>query len=302
MSWEAYLKSFISFEKLEKGHSDNTIQAYTNDIHYLISYCEKKSLELHEITSEDIEDFFSHHVPESLSALTKSRIFSGLRSFFNFLILENIISKNPMENLESPKRPQYFPNTLSIEEVEKILESIDLSLPNGTRDRAILETLYSCGIRVSELVELKISQLFFEEKFIKVIGKGNKERLVPIGNTALKYIRQYIEFVRIHIVIKKGYEDYVFLNKQGKNLSRISIFTIVKKAAENVNISFEISPHTFRHSFATHLIEGGADLRAVQEMLGHESITTTELYTHLNKSFLKETLENFHPAYKKRKI
>jgi len=295
--WEAYLRGFISYLKLEKGHSDNTLNAYTHDVGYLQNYCQEQGLELTALTQADLETFFVTFLPPQLSALTRSRMYSGIKTFFKYLVLEGVLSAHPLELIEAPKRPVYFPNTLTIDEVEKILAAIDLSTPTGIRDRAVIETLYSSGLRVSELVDLKISHVFFDEEFIRVIGKGNKERLVPIGYTALKYIRQYLDYVRVHISVKKGYEDRVFLNKNGTSLSRVSVFNIVKKAAQAVHLSFEISPHTFRHSFATHLVEGGADLRAVQEMLGHESITTTELYTHLDKTFLSETLHKYHPAF-----
>lgn len=295
--WEAYLRGFTSYQRLERGHSDHTIEAYLRDISYLRAYCEEYGKDVLELKVEDIEVFFIEFLPDILSELTRSRIFSGLRSFYTYLILEGHITSHPMELMESPKRPQYFPFVLSISDVELILESIDLSAQNGTRDRAIIETLYSSGLRVSELIQLKISQIYFEDAFLRITGKGKKERLVPIGQTALKFLKIYIEQIRCHIKIHPSHQDFVFLSQQGKHLSRISIYNLVKKAVSKVNISGDVSPHTFRHSFATHLVEGGADLRAVQEMLGHESITTTELYTHLDNAYLVQTLKRCHPAF-----
>jgi integrase/recombinase XerD len=233
-----------------------------------------------------------------MSATSQARIISGLKSFFNYLMLEDIIKSNPTELLEAPKTARKLPDTLAFEELEKLLNAIDMSTQEGTRNKAILETMYSCGLRVTELTELKISNIYADVEFIKVIGKGNKERLVPIGASALKYIQIYIETIRAHIIPNKNAEDILFLNRRGGKLSRVMIFYIIKELAKKAGIHKNIHPHTLRHSFATHLVEGGANLRAVQEMLGHENITTTEIYTHLDRNFLKETLHTFHPRYK----
>ena len=233
-----------------------------------------------------------------MTATSQARIISGLKSFFNYLILEDIIQSNPTELLEAPKTARKLPDTLAFEELEKLFDAIDMSTQEGTRNKAILETMYSCGLRVTELTELKISNIYADVEFIKVIGKGNKERLVPIGASALKFIQIYVENIRAHIVPKKNAEDILFLNRRGGKLSRVMIFYIIKELTNKAGIQKNIHPHTLRHSFATHLVEGGANLRAVQEMLGHESITTTEIYTHLDRNFLKETLNTFHPRFK----
>jgi integrase/recombinase XerD len=233
-----------------------------------------------------------------MNSTSQARIISGVKSFYKYCLLENILSNDPTTLLESPKIKRLLPDTLSFEEIEKIISQIDLSKPEGGRNKALLEVLYSCGLRVTEVVNLKISQLYFDVGFIRVIGKGDKERLVPIGRSAIKYLKIYLKDIRVHVPVKQGNEDIVFLNRRGTKLSRIMIFLIIKDLAKKAGITKTISPHTFRHSFATHLVEGGADLRAVQEMLGHESITTTQIYTHLDRDFLRKTLEQFHPAFK----
>jgi integrase/recombinase XerD len=229
---------------------------------------------------------------------SQARIVSGLNSFYRYCIQEEISKKDPTALLEAPKLAKHLPDTLSVDEIEKIIHSIDVSAPEGTRNKAIIETLYSCGLRVSELVNLKLSCLYFEAGYLRIIGKGNKERLVPVGSSAIKNMRLYLENIRNHIKIAPGNEDIVFLNRRGKKLSRVMIFMIIKELAKKASVTKNISPHTFRHSFATHLVEGGADLRAVQEMLGHESITTTEIYTHLDREYLRDTLQQFHPAFR----
>ncbi len=252
-----------------------------------------------DITLKDLQHFVEWIAKLGINATSQARIISGIRSFFKFCMIENIITKDPAVLLDAPKLKRSLPDVLSFEEIENIISQIDLSKPDGTRNKAILETMYSCGLRVSETVNLKISCLYFDIGFIRVIGKGDKERLVPIGRDAIKYIKIYRDTVRNYITPQKNFEDVLFLNKFGKSLSRVMIFYIIKDLAKKAGITKNISPHTFRHSFATHLVEGGADLRAVQEMLGHESITTTEIYTHLSRDYLRETLQNFHPAFKK---
>lgn len=301
MNWQSYIKGFKSYLKLEKSLSQNSIDAYLRDVSKLEQY-----FQIHQITLspdkvklKDIESFLVYLNEFGLEEQSQARIISGLKSFFNYLLLEDIITSSPTELIQAPKLKRKLPDTLSVEEINLLIDSIDLSSTEGTRNRAIIETLYGCGLRVSELVNLKLTNLFFEEGFIKVIGKGNKERLVPIGNMAMKQIQIYCEEIRNKSKIGKGEEDIVFLNNRGKQISRVMIFIIIKKLAEAAGIKKTISPHTFRHSFATHLIEGGADLRAVQEMLGHSSITTTEIYTHLDRDFLRSNLLSFHPLYKK---
>lgn len=299
MSLHQYIKGFKSFLFLEKSLSKNTIDAYLHDLdlfeRFLLMTNNEKSIV--QLTLSDIQSFLAWINEIGMSARSQARIISGLKSFFKHLILEDIIVANPIELIEAPKVGRKLPDTLSIEEIDKIVQAIDLSTPEGTRNKAIIETLYGCGLRVSELCSLKLSGLYFNEGFIRIIGKGDKERLVPIGTVAEKNILIYIDEIRNKLVIKKGCEDIVFLNRRGGQLSRVMIFNIVKDYTAKAGIKKTISPHTFRHSFATHLIEGGADLRAVQEMLGHESITTTEIYTHLDRNFLKETILHHHPRF-----
>jgi integrase/recombinase XerD len=294
-AWNRYIKDFVSYLKIERGLADNSILAYQNDVQKLIDYSIPRQKTVIQLTYNDLKDFVAVLYDMGLSARSQARIISGLKQFFGFLLLENEIKDDPSELLELPKIGRKLPEFLTIEEIDLLIDSIDLSKNEGHRNRAILETLYSCGLRVSELVNLRFSDLFFEERFIRVIGKGNKERLVPVSPSVEKEIGIYNEFIRRHQNIQAGNENIVFLNRRGAKLTRVMIFTIIKDLAEIAGISKNISPHTFRHSFATHMIEGGANLRAVQEMLGHESITTTEIYTHLDQRFLRDAIISFHP-------
>lgn len=299
--WEVYKKGYKAYLQLERSLSDNSVEAYLRDIEKLTQFLEdKKSFKSPgEIDLKELQNFIRWVGGFGLTPSSQSRIISGIRSFYKYCSIENIIKKDPTTLLEGPKLKRSLPDILSFEEIEKIIEKIDLSKSEGTRNKAILETMYSCGLRVTELVNLRLSCLFFDVGFIRVIGKGDKERLVPIGGAAIKYINLYKNEVRVHLAIKSGNEDILFLNRRGSKLSRVMIFIMLKELVKKAGITKNISPHTFRHSFATHLVEGGADLRAVQEMLGHESITTTEIYTHLNREYLRETLHRFHPAFKK---
>ena len=301
--WNEWLKGFKSYLQLEKSLSQNSIEAYLHDVAKLIEFMKSKDMDIapNKITNEHIEEFLAWLYDSGLHNYSQARVLSGLKSFFKYLLLEEVIEISPVEFIQGPKTSRKLPDTLSYIEINQLLESIDLSTVEGMRNRTIIEVLYSCGLRVSECVELKISHLHLDVDFIRVVGKGNKERLVPIGSSAIKYINLYKDTVRIHSPIKKHAEDFLFLNKRGDSLSRVMIFLMIKKYATAVGITKKISPHTFRHSFATHLLEGGADLRAIQEMLGHESITTTEIYTHLDKDFLRSTLMQFHPRYLKKK-
>ena len=298
MNWEHYIKNFVSYLKIEKGLADNSIFAYQRDVLKLKTYCENKHSSPLTLKYEDLKYFISDLYDLGLSARSQARVISGVKQFFSFLILEDELDTDPSELLEMPKIGKKLPVYLTLEEIDALQNAIDLSKPEGHRNKAMLETLYSCGLRVSELIQLKFSQIYFKEGFIRVIGKGNKERLVPISPTVEKEILLYTEGNRQHMKIEKGHEDFVFLNRRGKKLTRVMIFTIVKQLSEKIGLQKVISPHTFRHSFATHLIEGGANLRAIQEMLGHESITTTEIYTHLDRSFLREAIISFHPRNK----
>ena len=298
--WEPYKKGFKAYLQLEKSLSDNSVQAYLRDIELLTQHLqEKKSMKTpSDITLKDLQQFIKWITELGMQASSQARIISGLRAFYKFCLLEHISMTDPTTLLEAPKLKRSLPDTLSFEEIETMIQQIDLSKPEGGRNKAILETMYSCGLRVSEVVGLRISQLYLDVGFIRVTGKGDKERLVPIGSSAIKYINIYKNTIRVHLDIKKGNEDILFLNKRGGKLSRVMIFYIIKDLASKAGIKKTVSPHTFRHSFATHLIEGGADLRAIQEMLGHASITTTEIYTHLDREFLRKTLEQFHPGFK----
>ncbi|WP_370519085.1 site-specific tyrosine recombinase XerD [Marinoscillum sp. 108] len=297
VSWDVYIKQFRNYLKLERSLAGNSIEAYVRDITKLREFFEIKNLEVSplKVSQANLVDFIEFLNELGMSPYTQARMLSGVKGFFRFLLYEQLIDKDPSELLESPKIGRKLPDTLEFHEIEALLAEIDLSTDGGTRNRAMLETLYSSGLRVTELIELRISNIYVEEGFVRVIGKGSKERLVPIGREALKYIRLYKDHVRVHLDIKKGHEDFLFLNMRGSHISRISVFTIIKDLALKAGINKSISPHTFRHSFATHLIEGGADLRAVQEMLGHESITTTEIYTHLDRDYLKQIINEFHP-------
>jgi integrase/recombinase XerD len=298
--WEPYKKGFKAYLQLEKSLSDNSVEAYLRDIEKLTQYLlQVNSLKNpSDITLKDLQHFVKWITELGMTDTSQARTISGIKSFYKYCLLENISQKDPTVLLEAPKLKRILPDTLSLEEIDNILSQIDMSKPEGGRNKAILETMYSCGLRVSETVNLKISQLYLDVGFIRVIGKGNKERLVPIGGSAIKYVTIYKNDIRVHIKPQPGNEDILFLSKRGVKLSRIMIFLIIKDLVTKAGIDKTISPHTFRHSFATHLVENGADLRAVQEMLGHESITTTEIYTHLDREFLRKTLEQFHPAFK----
>jgi integrase/recombinase XerD len=298
--WEPYKKGFKAWLQLEKSLAENSVEAYLRDIDKLTDYLQatQKMVTPQELELKDLEKFIQWVGELGMTVASQSRIISGLRSFYAYCYMEQIVTVNPTALLETPKQKRILPDTLSFEEIEHIIAQIDLSKPEGGRNKAILETLYSCGLRVSELVNLRISCLHMEIGFVRVIGKGDKERLVPIGSDAIKYINIYRNDVRVHINIKSGQEDFLFLNRRGSQLTRVMIFIMLKELAKKAGIEKNISPHTFRHSFATHLVEGGADLRAVQEMLGHESITTTEIYTHLDREYLRNTLHQFHPAFK----
>jgi integrase/recombinase XerD len=298
--WEPYKKGYKAWLQLERSLSENSIEAYLRDIDKLTQFLQAtNSLKAPDaIELKDLQHFLQWIGELGLHAASQARILSGIRSFYKYCYIEQIIKKDPTTLLESPKLKRTLPDVLSFEEIEAIIQRIDLSKPEGGRNLAILETMYSCGLRVSELVNLRISCLYPDIGFIRVIGKGDKERLVPIGSSAIKYIRIYQQEIRVHVPVSPGNEDILFLNRRGSKLSRVMIFLMLKDLVSKAGITKNISPHTFRHSFATHLIEGGADLRAVQEMLGHESITTTEIYTHLDREFLRETLHRFHPAFK----
>ncbi len=298
--WEPYKKGYKAWLQLERSLSDHSVEAYCRDIELLTRYLQLQTDPPRpaDINSESLR-LFIHWIAEmGLSASSQSRIISGIKSFFRYCVLEQIVDADPTSLLEAPKQKRTLPDTLSFEEIESMIAAIDLSKPEGTRNKAMLETLYSCGLRVSELIGLRISQLYLELDYIRVRGKGDKERLVPIGKDASRYIKIYREQIRSQLNPAKGMEDILFLNKRGSALSRVMVFYIIRDLARMAGINKAVSPHTFRHSFATHLVEGGADLRAVQEMLGHASITTTEIYTHLDRDFLRKTLEQFHPGFK----
>ena len=304
--WDSYKKGFKAWLQLEKSLAANSVEAYLRDIDKLTDYllaesrgqATKKVANPGDLQLKDLEKFVQWINELGMTVSSQSRIISGLKSFYTYCLMEEVITVNPTVLLETPKQKRKLPDTLSFEEIENIIAHIDLSKPEGGRNKAILETLYSCGLRVTELVNLRISCLFMDVGFIRVIGKGDKERLVPIGGEAIKYINIYKNEIRVHIKVKPGQEDFLFLNRRGSKLTRVMIFLMLKELATKAGITKSISPHTFRHSFATHLVEGGADLRAVQEMLGHESITTTEIYTHLDREYLRDTLQQFHPAFK----
>lgn len=296
MKWLNALQDYQYYLKIEKGLSKNSIESYSSDVKKLIRFLEENEIKLSpvSINQADVQQFM-YETAKQLNARSQARLLSGLRNFFNYLIFEEYRANNPTSLIEAPKIGRKLPDTLSVKEIDILISCIDLSTDEGERNRTIIETLYSCGLRVSELTNLKISDLFFEEGFIRVLGKGNKQRFVPINDQTKKYITLYQTAIRNHIKIQKGFEDTLFLNRRGKQLTRVMIFTIVKKLAEKAGIHKSISPHTFRHSFATHLLERGANLLAIQQMLGHESITTTEIYMHLDKRFLKEVMNKFHP-------
>ncbi len=298
--WSFYIKGFQSYLRIERGLSAHTIQNYTFDIERLVAFLTNSGYDVSPllITDEVVQQFI-HSVSKEVKARSQARIISGLKSFFNFLIFEDYRQTSPMGLIEAPRLGRKLPDTLSVSDIDRLIGAIDLTLPEGERNRAMLETLYGCGLRVSELVSLKISDLFFDEGFIRVTGKGNKQRFVPIGKAAMKYILLYKNLVRTKLTIVKGHDDTLFLNRRGKQLTRAMIFTIIKDLAKRIGLEKVISPHTFRHSFATHLLENGADLRSIQLMLGHESITTTEVYVHLDRRHLSAIMNTFHPRKSK---
>ena len=295
-TWQSYIKEYQNYLRLERGLSKNTIENYTFDIEKLVLFLQQHDIKVSpiQITEETVQQFI-YEISSKVNARSQSRIISGLKSFFNYLVFEDYRNDTPLELIEVPKTGRKLPDTLATEEIDALINAIDLSTPEGERNKAMLETLYSCGLRVSELVGLKISDLFFEEGFIKITGKGNKQRFVPIGELAEKYITIYKETIRVHTPIQKGFEDTLFLNRRGRQLTRAMIFTIINNLADLIELNKKISPHTFRHSFATHLLENGADLRSIQLMLGHESITTTEIYVHLDRKHLTQIMNTFHP-------
>lgn len=298
--WDLQIKHFGNYLKLERSLSANSIEAYVRDVEKLRQFMEMTfpSVNAMKVTPKHLQGFIEFIHSLGMSAYSQARILSGVKAFFKYLLFEEIIDKDPTALIEGPKLGRKLPDTLSYPEIEKLLEAIDLSTPEGARNRAMLETLYSSGLRVSELVEMKLTNVYFDMAFLRVVGKGNKERLIPIGRDALRYLKIYVDEIRgrpPHRSVQKGFEPYVFLNRNGRKLTRVMIFTIIKNLAKEIGLKKTISPHTFRHSFATHLIEGGADLRAVQEMLGHESITTTEIYTHLDRDYLRQVIQEFHP-------
>ncbi|GLU45498.1 site-specific tyrosine recombinase XerD [Allomuricauda sp. NBRC 101325] len=296
MNWSQAIIDYGNYLKIERGLSKNSIVNYTLDLQKLVQFLNDHQIEEKpiKIDRETVQQFI-YDIAKTVNPRTQARIISGLKGFFNYLVFEDYREDNPMDLIETPKIGRKLPDTLSVDEINDLIKTIDLSKPEGERNRAILETLYGCGLRVSELVDLKLSDLFFDEDFIKVTGKGSKQRFVPISDINKKYINIYRKEVRVHLPIQKEHEDFVFLNRRGKQLTRAMIFTIIKRLAEQIGLKKNISPHTFRHSFATHLLENGADLRAIQQMLGHESITTTEVYMHVNRKHLTDVLEKYHP-------
>ncbi len=304
MIWQSYISGFISFLRLEKSLSVHSVDAYRHDILKLTEFLELKHPDLQpgDVTRLQLQEFLQWIFDQQLSARSQMRIVSGIKAFYNYLLLENIVDHTPTELLASPRIGRKLPDVLSFGEIVKLISAIDLSTPEGNRNRAILEVMYACGLRVSELVGLRISDLSLTEGFVRITGKGDKQRLVPIGERAMMLMEDYRKGIRSNMKIKKGQEDFVFLNRRGSKLSRVMIFTIIRQTAVLAGINKKISPHTFRHSFATHLVEGGADLRAVQEMLGHSSITTTEIYTHLDNAFLRAEVISHHPLYHQKKI
>ncbi len=297
MNWTILIRGFGSYLKLERSLSPNTVEAYLHDIHKLEQFLsiQNKEISPTQVQLNHLQAFLAWVNELGMTATSQSRILSGVKAFFKYLVMENMLNDNPATLLEAPRTSRKLPEVLNIEEINKLIEAIDRSKPEGERDRAMLETLYSSGLRVSELIGLKISNLFLDTGFMRITGKGDKERLVPVGSVAQKHIRIYQDQVRCHIVPLKGHEDTLFLSKRGTGITRVRVFTIIKHLAARIQLKKKISPHTFRHSFATHLVEGGADLRAVQEMLGHSSITTTEIYTHLDRDFLRSEIIRFHP-------
>ena len=300
MSWNVYIRGFKNYLQIEKSLSNNTVDAYCRDIIKLNEFFKNDQFtkKINELSYEDFQNYLAFLNKQKINPRSQSRVISSIRSFFKYLILEKIVVENPSDLLENPKTGKKLPEFLTINEVDELVQQIDRSKSEGERNLAIIEVLYGCGLRVTELIELKISEIYWKEGFIRVIGKGNKERLIPLGKVASKHLKVYLEEVRIHQKLSNESIDHVFINKNGKKLSRVMIFKIIKKLTEMAGIKKNVSPHTLRHSFATHLVEGGADLRAVQEMLGHQSITTTEIYTHLDKNYLKQSILDHHPLEK----
>ena len=300
MSWDVYIKGFYNYLLIEKSLSKNTVDAYVRDINKMAKYFLdlEKSKNIKSVSYEDFQNYLAHLNDEKIKARSQSRVISSIRAFYKYLIIEKEIDNNPSELLETPKTGKKLPEFLTVDEINQLVKEINRSKPEGERNLAILEVLYGCGLRVSELIELKLSEIYWKEGFIRIIGKGNKERLVPLGKTATKHLKIYINEIRVHNEVNEESKDHVFLNKNGNKISRVMIFKIIKDLTSKAGIKKNISPHTLRHSFATHLVEGGADLRAVQEMLGHQSITTTEIYTHLDRSYLKQTILDHHPLEK----
>lgn len=299
--WEVYLKQFKAYLQLERSLSANTVESYGRDAAMLHQFIDMKfkGVSAEEVKRNHLQSFLQYAGELGMSAGSQARILSGVKAFYKYLLFEEAVHKDPTALLEGPKLGRHLPDTLDFHEIVSLLEGIDMSTPEGARNRAILEMLYSSGLRVSELVNLRLNDIYADIQFLRILGKGNKERLVPVGKDALKFLKIYLEEIRPHIPVKTDSESVVFLNRRGRKLSRVMIFTIIKNMATKIGLKKSISPHTFRHSFATHLIEGGADLRAVQEMLGHESITTTEIYTHLDRDYLKQTVQEFHPRSKR---
>lgn len=295
LQWQKVIQDFRKFLLFERNLSKNSVSAYLNDIQKLQIFCEDHQLNIEEINVKNVQLFLEWVNGFGISVYTQARLISGIKSFFNFLQLEYELSTNPAELIETPRLTRKIPDVLEVHEIDELISAIDLSHPEGMRNKAMLEVLYGCGLRVSELVELKISNLHLEVEFIKIEGKGNKERLIPIGAQAIKYLKIYLQEVRAKQQVKAGHEDVVFLNRRGAKLTRVMVFLIIKELAQKIGLKKKISPHTFRHSFASHLVEGGADLRAVQDMLGHESITTTEIYTHIDKDYLQSIITQYHP-------
>ncbi|MBL3656697.1 site-specific tyrosine recombinase XerD [Fulvivirga sediminis] len=297
MNWDTAIQQFKNYIRLERSLSANSIEAYIHDIVKLKQFTEMSNWQVMplDISSAHLQDFLEYVNELGMTSHSQARILSGIKAFYKYLMYEDLIDKDPTALIEGPKLGRKLPDTLSFNEIEQLFNAIDHSTPEGQRNRAMLEVLYSSGLRVSELIDLRLTNIYEDIGFLRIIGKGDKERLVPVGRDALKYLKIYIEEVRVHLNIADGHENYAFLNRRGKKLTRVMIFTIIKNLAKAIGMTKSISPHTFRHSFATHLIEGGADLRAVQEMLGHESITTTEIYTHLDRDYLKQVIQEFHP-------
>lgn len=300
MTWQSYIRGFESYLQLEKSQSKNTIEAYVRDVKKLENYMlnHHPGTNPEQVQHQHLEKFVAEIHELGFDAASQARIIAGIKAFYRYLLMEDLITANPSDLISAPKIARKLPDTLSVEEIDLLMGAVDVSKPDGARNRCMMEVLYGCGLRVSELIGLKISDLYLDVNFIKVVGKGDKERLVPIGGQAVQQIKNYMSFIRSHIPVQKGEEDMLFLNRRGKRLSRMYVFMVIKECAAKIGLQKNISPHTFRHSFATHLIEGGADLRAVQEMLGHASITTTEIYTHLDRDYLRSTILQFHPRYK----